>query len=60
MYVIYVTVFQDLIRDRAIELIQGFKADEPFFMYVAFSAVHGPLAVSSCTDLASSFLVYQM
>jgi arylsulfatase B len=34
----------DLIRDRAIEMIQGFKKDEPFFMYVAWSAVHGPLA----------------
>jgi hypothetical protein len=35
---------QDLIRDRAIQLIQSYDGSSPFFMYVAWSAVHGPLA----------------
>lgn len=34
----------DLIADETVKLIQSRKgSDEPFFMYVAFNAVHGPL-----------------
>ena len=33
----------DLIAQEAVTLIESLKRDEPFFMYVAFNAVHTPL-----------------
>ena len=39
-------------------MIQGFKKDEPFFMYVAWSAVHGPLAVSVFAFIYGALLHY--
>jgi arylsulfatase B len=47
----------DLIAQEAVTLLKSIKQDQPFFMYVAFNAVHTPLRAPS--DLVDKYQFFE-
>ena len=47
----------DLIAQEAVTLLKSLKQDQPFFMYVAFNAVHTPLRAPS--DLVEKYQFFE-